>query len=403
MLGAMDASRLVFLMCLAEIASMFGFAVFPALLPTFIAQWQLSAGEAGWLSGLFFAGYMVAVPLLTALTDRFDAKRIFLCCSLLSGLACLLFALLADGFWSAAPLRLLAGAGLAGTYMPGLKALTDRIAATAQPRAVSFYTSSFGLGASASYFLAGEVAAVADWRWAFALAGLGALIAFAIALLALRPRPPKAAASAWTALDFRPVLRNREALGYVLAYAAHNWELFGLRSWIVAFLVFAASLRPAEAAGLWSATAIAALLNLLGTPASILGNELATKFGRRRVAAGFQLASAAFAGLIALAVGLSYPVLIALLAIYAMLLMSESAAVTTGSVQAADPARKGATMALHSTLGFALAFLGSVAPGLVLDAAGGTASATAWGLAFLSMGAGVAFGPLALWLTRPRD
>jgi hypothetical protein len=58
-------------------------------------------------------------------------------------------------------------------------------------------------------------------------------------------------------------------------------------------------------------------------------------------------------------------------------------------------------MALHSTLGFAFAFLGSLAPGLVLDAAGGTGNASAWSLAFLTMGAGVAFGPLALWLTRP--
>ncbi|MBM3489872.1 MAG: MFS transporter [Alphaproteobacteria bacterium] len=398
----MTAGRLVFLLCLAEIASMLGFAVFPALLPIFLSDWRLSAGEAGWLSGVFFAGYMGAVPVLTALTDRFDARRIFLCGSLLSGLASLLFALLAQDFWSAVPLRLLAGAGLAGTYMPGLKALTDRLAPAAQPRAVSFYTSSFGLGASASYFLSGEVAALADWRWAFALAGLGGLAAFAIVAAALRPLPPTAPASAWRVLDFRPVLRNREAMGYVLAYAAHNWELFGLRSWIVAFLVFAASQAQAETAGFWSATAIAALLNLLGTPASILGNEAATRFGRRRMAACFQLVSAGFAGCVALSVGIAYPMLIGLLGLYAMLLMSESAAVTTGAVQAARPERKGATMALHSTLGFALAFLGSLAPGLVLDAAGGTGSAVAWSLAFLSMGAGVALGPLALWLTRPR-
>ena len=34
----------------------------------------------------------------------------------------------------------------------------------------------------------------------------------------------------WAALfEFRPVLRNREAMTYILAYAAHNWELFGCR------------------------------------------------------------------------------------------------------------------------------------------------------------------------------
>jgi hypothetical protein len=36
-------------------------------------------------------------------------------------------------------------------------------------------------------------------------------------------------------LDFRPVLRNRAALGYILGYGAHCFELYGMRTWIVAF------------------------------------------------------------------------------------------------------------------------------------------------------------------------
>ena len=42
------------------------------------------------------------------------------------------FALFADGFWSALFLRLLAGIGWAGTYMPGLKAIADPLEGTAQ-------------------------------------------------------------------------------------------------------------------------------------------------------------------------------------------------------------------------------------------------------------------------------
>src|SRR5688500_14404519 len=152
----MSGGWLIAALCVAEVFTMLGFATFSALLPTFMAQWSLSATEAGWLSGVFFAGYMGAVPLLTGLTDRIDARRIYLWSIALTALATLAFALLARDVWSAAPLRLLAGAGLAGTYMPGLRALTDRVPERLQPRAVSFYTSSFGIGASASYWLAGE-------------------------------------------------------------------------------------------------------------------------------------------------------------------------------------------------------------------------------------------------------
>jgi fucose permease len=37
-------------------------ASFPALLPQFQRLWSLSASEAGVISGVYFAGYIVAVP-----------------------------------------------------------------------------------------------------------------------------------------------------------------------------------------------------------------------------------------------------------------------------------------------------------------------------------------------------
>src|SRR6185369_13492670 len=43
------------------------------------------------------------------------------------------------GFWSALVLRLLAGIGWAGAYMPGLKAIADPLEGTAQSRAVSWH------------------------------------------------------------------------------------------------------------------------------------------------------------------------------------------------------------------------------------------------------------------------
>ena len=42
-------------------------------------------------------------------------------------------------------------------------------------------------------------------------------------------------------LDFRPVLRNRTALGYILGYGAHCFELYGMRTWLVSFWTFIAA------------------------------------------------------------------------------------------------------------------------------------------------------------------
>lgn len=396
---------MVALLCLAETLGMLTFSTFPALLPTFLDEWRLSSTAAGTLSGLFFVGYMAAVPVLTALTDRIDARIVYLWSTALTFAAAMAFALLAQGFWSAAPLRVLAGAGLAGTYMPGLKALTDRIApGRLQTRAVSFYTSSFGIGSALSYLIAGEIAAVAHWRWAFALPGLAVLIAFAVALLVLKPKPAAPSAAPFLSfLDFRPVLRNRRAMAYVLAYSAHNWELFGMRAWIVAFLVFSASLQPDGAAGFWSATAIAAAVGLLGMPASVIGNELASRSRRGAVVSLYMLVSVAVCSLIGFAAALPFALVVGLCLLHGVTVTVDSASITTGAVLAAEPERKGATMAMHSFLGFGFSFLGALAPGVTLDLGGGRESQLAWGLAWVTMAAGAALGPLAIWLLSRRQ
>jgi hypothetical protein len=122
---------------------MAGFALVPSLLPQLSQQWSLSATEGGWLGGIFFLGYILAVPVLVSLTDRIDARRIYLASAALSGLALAGFARLADSFATALGWWWLAGLGLAGTYMPGLKALTDRLPVAAQSRATAFYTATF--------------------------------------------------------------------------------------------------------------------------------------------------------------------------------------------------------------------------------------------------------------------
>ena len=251
-------------MCGAETLSMTGFATFPSLLPGFFNIWGLSNTEAGWVSGIFFAGYVVAVPLLSSLTDRLPARRVYYASLLVAALSSLGFAVLAEGFWSAFLFRVMAGVGLAGTYMPGLKILSDHLEGHArQSRGVSFYTASFGIGAALSYYLAGELDAAIGWQGTFAIVAAGPVLAFFLLHVFFPAEDPVHEAPPDThLLDFRPVLAARKAMGFVLAYAAHNFELFAFRSWVVAFIAFAQGLSPATV--FISATAYAAVLNVVG-------------------------------------------------------------------------------------------------------------------------------------------
>jgi len=316
---------------------MAGFATFPALLPTFIAEWQLTNTEAGWISGIYFAGYMGAVPVLVSLTDRMDPRRIYLVCTGLGAVASLGYAVFAEGFWSAILFRCVGGVGLAGTYMPGLKALSDNIEGPQQSRALSFYTSSFSIGTAASFVLAGEIAGGLGWRWAFGAAALGSLGALVVALWGVPQTAPKMVAGPRTRLlDFRPVLRSREAMGYIIAYGAHIWEMFGQRSWIVAFLGFSVSVQQSPGdAWMLRATTVAALVNLVGVPASILGNELAVAFGRVRVITIIMMTSFAMSCFIGFLGWLPYTTLVVLCLVYGLFVYADSAAITSGAVSAA--------------------------------------------------------------------
>jgi MFS family permease len=387
--------RLTLLVCLAEIFGLASIAVFPALLPTFQAEWNLSNTAAGWVSAAYYAGYMILVPVLTSITDRIDARRIMGLGAVLGVLTAVGYAYFAQGFWSALVLRFLSGAGLAGIYMPGLKVVSDHTEGqgTLQSRFISFYTASFSIGASLSYLLAGEINALAGWRWAFMASAISAAAALAIVIVYVPPARVRGGEKQALLSDFKVVFRSKTAMAYVLAYAAHMWELFSLRSWIVAFLAFSIQLQP-TGAFTWSPTQIAFIINLIGLPASIGGNELSRIFGRGKVISIVMIISAALGTILGFSAALPF-ILVAFLAIlYGITIVGDSASLTAGVVAAAPAGYRGTTLAVHSTLGFCSAFLGPLAVGVVLDFFGG--NSLAWGMGFLCMAAGCLFGPVFL-------
>ena len=383
-------------MCGAEVLSMTGFAAYTTLLPQLQREWGLSNSEAGAISGFLFAGYMLSVPVLTSLTDRMDSRRIYFAACLIGSLGAAFFAMFGQGFWTAAFAQFLIGAALGGTYMPGLKALTDHLEGSGQSRATAFYTASFGVGSTISILVAGKIGATLDWHWAFWFGAIGPVLAGLVVLFAMPMGRMRAAEHHSSALlDFRPVLRNRKTLPYVIGYAAHNYELFGQRSWMVAFLVFCAALQPVDAPMALSAATLAAMINVLGPVFSVTGNELALRFGRQRIIFLFMTLSGLIACLIGFTAAWPWYVVVMLMMVHYGAMLGDSGALTSGAVASTPPEMRGAMMAVYSFIGFSTAFLAPLVFGMTLDLAGGNQSVTAWGLAFASIGIFGVLAPLA--------
>ncbi len=390
MLSGDRPKHLLALVSCAGILALLSFALWPVFLTKLGQEWGLTNTDIGWISGAYFFGYLFATPVLVGLTDRVDARLVFVGGCAFSSLGCFLFATNAVDFSSAAMAWMLVGAGLAGTYMPGLQILNARLDNSARVRAVPWYTACFGIGTGGSFAVMGVVLAYADYQFAALIGGVGAFIAALLVLFFVQPYAVQSFSGTKKRrhpLDLRPAFRKPIALGYIFAYSAHTYELFAFRTWSFALLIFLAG-RVDASFGIGSVTIIVSLITVTGLLASLVGAHICLALGRHRVIA---LIGAASVGMSCFAAfSLDGPIWLAIagLWVYNAFIMLDSGALTTGTVEAGDAHDRGALLAVHSMIGFGGGALGGPVVGHVLDRTGGVGAIDAWFYAVLAMGAG---------------
>jgi len=366
--------------CAAEILGLAGYSIVPALLPQLMNAWSLDGTQAGWLAGINSGGYMLGVIPLVTVTDRIPARTVYLASAALGTISTFGLAF-SDALGPALFFRALTGIALAGMYMPGLRALADAIHGARRARVAALYTSSFTVGTALS-FLLGRGGILWGWRAAFLVAAFAGLAGCAIAWVTM-PRPEARRSPARPFFPLRAVLQNRDALVLIVAYTATIWGAVGLRQWVVVFLGFCSG-DPTHTD--WTALAVAPLINLLGVPAGLWGNELAIRFGLRFAAILIFIATAILAG------GFGFVALAPFLAaaIAALLVGFVGAGnfsnLTSGLLAVVVPRYTGATMALYSCIGFGGGFLGTVLFGFTLDRFGGVSHLPAWVAGFGTSG-----------------
>jgi len=378
-------------MLMAQTCALLGFACYAVVLTTLQDEWQLSNLQSGLIASAFFFGYMLMVPLATALTDRVDAKKVYLMGGLSATCGLLGMGLLAYNFWTALIFMALNGAGLAGTYMPGLKILSDRIKTGELSRHIAFYTAFFGIGTGFSYLCSGWILDGLGWRYVFGIIALGPFTASMIVLIFIPPLthekwhgPIRIRLHDIFPVDkWRLVLQDKTASGFIFGYTVHSIELFASRSWIVAFFGFCAIVTGAPF--MLTATTLAGVINFFGVPASIIGNEIALRIGRQKWIFFVMISSAACGVALALSTGQSWWLIIALAVGHTIFIMADSATLTAGLVVSAQESIKGAAMGLHSLMGFGGGLLGPAIFGFVLDLTGSRASQISWVWAYAAV------------------
>lgn len=396
---SLSDSRWLTQLCAARLCFGFIFMAYSSAVPLLMSDWSMTGAQAGLIHAAWHAGYLLSLVTAGLLSQRLGAKATFLSMSWAAGAAALLFALLADGFWSALLLYALAGLCSGGSYTPGLTLISERFPAQRRGAAMGWYLAASSIGYALFLFLGGAVLVASGWRASFLLASAGPLVGIALAhhVLAHSPNkiPARRLGSTWS--SWQAVRRNKPAMLAIWSYAFHSWELLALWAWLPTYIAAVAQTQrgPASAAALGAV--LAGVTFMTNAAGSVLGGRLSDTLGRGPVMQAMTCISIGCSLIFGWLFTAPLWLVTCVAIIYNLTALGDSSVYSSALTDLVPPQDLGAAFALRAVLGFGLGALSPVVLGLVLDfgtALSGSRASLAWGLAWGLLGVGALPG---LW------
>ena len=368
-------------MCVMLTALLLPFASYVAALPVITEEWGLSHARAGAVYSAYLAGYSVSALVVIPLTDRLGPKRVFLASAPLSVAAHTLFSLAADGMVSGMLLMGLAGVGLVGIYMPGLRIISERFHSGGRGLAMGLYVTAYYAGNSISLASTGALMSALEWREAYLVTALASSAGVLLVYLLLRGHrdPPSRGSSGRLDLS---VLGNRPARHFIVGYSLHAWELYAVRVWLPVFLVSVLVARGVDGdQAVVRAATVGGIALTAGALGPVAGGMISDRFGRAVSAMAIFGLSGALSWAIGWMGDFPWGVIVVVAVVYGWAISADSAIYTTAVAEAAKSAQLGSTMAVQAFLGFSGGVVGPVVVGAVLDA-----TSESWVIGFSSIG-----------------
>jgi MFS family permease len=383
-------------MSLARMLMYANFMVYAACLPVLRPAWDMSATQAGSVSGAFMLGYAFSLVAFSWLAQHYGARRLFLISAALSALSALLFGLFARSYPSALALYALAAITQGGTYGPAIMLFADRYAPQARGRAVGVLIASTSLGYAGSLLLSGWLLAHGGYELAFITTGSLVAVGVVMAYATLRHTPNVVHSHTLGTSRLKGVFGQANARRLIIGYTGHSWELLGMWSWFPAFIAASLALSTTSAVQAAAGGAyLAAGLHLCGALAASWMGSLSDRFGRRLLLVVLATSSALLSLSIGWLIGWPFAMLLGLTFVYGFTALGDSPVLSTALTEAVAPYALGAALAVRSLLGFSAGALAPLVFGAVLDATNPPGvTPTTWGWAFVTLGLG---GLVAAW------
>ena len=375
------------LLVLAEIAGMSLWFASTAVLPEMAREGAIGATVQAMLSSGVQAGFVLGAlaVAVTGVADRFDPRRVFALAALAAAAANAGLLVAPLGSAAAVALRVATGALLAGVYPVGMK-IAVGWGTRDRGFLVGLLVGALTVGTALPHLMA--FFGGADWRLTIAVTSAAAAAGgLAILVVGLGPHHQRAAvfdpgaiAVAWT---------DRRIRLAILGYLGHMWELYAMWAWIgvAAAASYAMTLDPMEAGRLAKLTAFLAIG--LGGVFSVPAGVLADRIGKAEVT----IIAMALSGLAGLATALTFGgwvwLTFALILVWGLAVVPDSAQFSALVADAAPPHLVGSLMTLQTALGFTLTIATVQATPIV-------AAAIGWPGVLAALAVGPALGIVAM-------
>ena len=384
-LKGMDIQRAswLFLMSSLLFVMLLPFSSYVAALSFIQEEWDLNNTQAGAIFSAYLAGYALSALLIIPMTDRLGSKYIFIGSAILSIISHTLFPLVAEGVVTGTVLRALAGVGLAGVYMPGLRLISERFANSGRGMAIGTYVTAFYGANSVSLAATGGLMAVFEWREAYLIMSLAAIVSLPIAYLLLRNHREAPGRRSSGRLDLK-VLKNREARYHILGYSLHAAELYAVRVWLPAFLMailVARGIDDAQAAV--TAATVGGIALAAGSVGPLMGGIISDRWGRATSAIAIFALSGVCSWIIGWIGAFPWALVVGVAVVYGWAIAADSAIYSTAVTEVSKSAQLGSTMAVQAFVGFMGGVVGPIVVGAILDL---SPESIRWGLGFSVIG-----------------
>jgi MFS family permease len=342
--------RALALMAITLVLSMSTWFSASAVIPQLQEHWNLSAGQAAWLTIAVQIGFVsgaLASSLLN-LSDIVSPKHVILGGAIGAATANSLL-LVANTSLTSVLLRFATGFFLAGVYPPAFKLISTWFR-QGRGLALGILAGAIVVGNGLPHLINGLGGL--DWKLVIIATSILTVVGGLIAEFLLKTGPFPFPQATFDPREAGRVFANRRVRLATIGYVGHMWELFAMYAW---FSVFFASVLIAWGSPIGSAAAYATFLVFAaGGLGCWIGGILSDRWGRTRTTSLMMIVSGSCALLIGLLLG-SLPALVLLVGlVWGFTIVGDSAQYSTMVSEMADQAYVGTALTLQLATGFTI-------------------------------------------------